>query len=162
MFKRNILVIFLVGVFALPGTLLAQETEKQRMIREIVSAGNSLDQLESMKDLLAQQMETQLAVSGVTLSAEQKEGLLAIVFEMVEELIVQMIPLAIEFYDQKFNETEVREIYAFITTPTGKKMTAAAPELALMLSQEMTPMMMEMLPGMQQKILELVTSTTSE
>lgn len=61
MFKRNILVIFLVGVFALPGTLLAQETEKQRMIREIVSAGNSLDQLESMKDLLAQQMEAQLA-----------------------------------------------------------------------------------------------------
>ena len=45
MFKRNILVIFLVGVFALPGTLLAQETEKQRMIREIVSVGNSLDQL---------------------------------------------------------------------------------------------------------------------
>ena len=41
-------------------------------------------------------------------------------------------------------------------------MTAAAPVLVVKLSQEMTPMLMEMMPEMQQKILALLSDTPAE
>ena len=103
---------------------------------EIVNVSNAMDQIEAMKEIIAQQMETQLAGSGVSLTAGQKEGLLVIVFDMVEEMMVKMAPRAVQFYDERFSEGEVNEIYAFIKSPTGEKMTAATPELTVILSQE--------------------------
>jgi len=97
MFKRNILVILLVGVFALPGTLLAQETEKERMIREIVSVSKAMDQIEGMKEAMTQQLDAQFAASGLTLSENKRQRYMDLVFDMVEELVVEITPMAIQY-----------------------------------------------------------------
>jgi len=156
MFKRNILVIFLVGIFSFPGFLIAQEIdeEKQGLIKEVLEITKTLELFDTIKQASVAQFEQNIIASGVDLTPEQITAGKEVVAEVFEEMRNDLFILTIKIYDENYSTQEMVKILSFYKSDVGQLFINKMPQVASQVLQETTVLIQKIQPLIQSRMVE--------
>ena len=148
---KFISVIF-AGVLAVATLAPAYSQTQEETIIELIEATHLLDQFRSMRDLIPQMIEQQMALSGTNLSPDHLAITKEVAQEMYTEMEDDMLALVIRLYQDHFTQSELEDLVVFYRSETGMKMSEQAPKMMAKVLNETNTMVMALLPGMQAEL----------
>lgn len=151
---------FILGVFAVLVLSLSinpafsQDSPQNETILEIIEATHALDQFRAMREILPQQIEQQMVLSGAQVTPEQMAIVKEVALEMFDNMEDDMMAMTIRLYLNNFTQGELEDLLAFYRSDTGVKLAAKTPEMIDQIMTEVNTLLIQLMPGMQQKMSE--------
>ena len=140
----------------------SQSTEQRETIIEIIEATHALDQFKAMREFLPQQIEQQMMISGAQVSPEQLAIIQQVTLEMYDDMEADIMAITIRLYLNNFSQDELEDLLAFYRSDTGIKLAEKTPEMVNQIMTEVNTLLVQMMPGMQQKMRERLQALEAE
>lgn len=113
-FLSTVILIFLIGTFG-----FSAETNKQKMIKELLTVTN----LDDTASKLADELLSGLLRNNANLTESQK----AAFAKEMQDFLNYIVTKQEQLYDSNYSEKEIKDILTFYKTTTGKKLIERGP-----------------------------------